>query len=1106
MEQKTATTPTTNQGADAVDGSAEALLQTPPVEGLSATGLTRLSISALVQYPWRRASLEVNRMIGRARRAADRPWMRPAWVPVLLVALALLLVWLAHTRVLSSWLPDQRDWLTPWKAVAAVGVLLLVGGMLRARTRMVVGNFVDSTGTEAQLRPGLGSLLVVELARLTRVCQAVDGKRIRPGVEAFQELHFEEDKSLDDLLDDPRPPMSPLPGASLQVGEDNQALRNAVAADTKVSAAGITVPIGAIINLFTALAQGPRLSGELHRVDGKLTLTARLSGGSGQLRTWRVDTDDTPETSRLAEPGPEALIPLLAVRVFTDLAKPGSSRWRAVHALFKGLTTYRNCLGATGDYQLKLLEVRKHLVEALAWDREWDLLYYDLGIVNNELGLLDAATDSFRHAIKYNQDHWPSYYALAELAYLSKRFSDVDRLCRRVLDLDPRNLQALHLSAIARRSNRDLAGTIDARRQAIRWGWPALCRATRRGDQATPTRDLIVLSLVNAGVYFCYQRYPHTKPANADESKPTPANADESKPTLAQKLSFQAALAELRLGTKVDRSDAKAQIELGKLYMKEGQWKRAVERLEAALQVDPENPRFHVFLAQAYAGQSRGEKVMACDQALEQPLELKDEDFDRLAKACPDRAVSLNNLKEWCSSWQRSELNVDELRARYHPPLDSDKDVDHVAWQAAMVALEFGRCLLDTSEPDDRQEAVKVLTAATKLFCESYPAEGRRRDVHALLARAHRGAEEYLAALEQAEIAVQQNPLSSSAHFEIAAASFALKEYDRAELSYREAIRCDPDDAKARLEYATAAASMALRCHDKGHRLELLETAGGLLQRAVDLCELRLSQDQPGNANGMEHPRPRPSNDLRGHKRIVHYWLGRVRYEQHCYQDAINQFVIARTLGEDSTPLAPLLGLYLGLAQLRIGVYARAQATFSRALELVHLTDDKVGCPTRIGPPGDEHLLTDVKALLTIHGWAARLELGDADQAKRALKELEEVAKPRRLLAPAKTDLPSEYRAVWEAYCGWAMFRTNDPRAIEDGIGLLEQSIRREPTPEGYLYLGQAHAELALTPAISKVSGDVVTAKACATVADELGMGQERVAHLRYLLSLAGRT
>jgi len=1037
-------------------------------------------------------------MIGRARRAADRPWMRPAWVPALLVALALLLVWLAHTRVLAWWLPDQRDWLTPWKAVAAVGALLLVGGMLRARTRMVVGNFVDSTGTEAQLRPGLGSLLVVELARLTRTWHVVDGKRIRSTVKAPQDLDFELDKTLDEAAEIAISNQSTLSKpVALQVGEDNQALRNAVAADTKVSAGGITIPIGAIINLFTALAQGPRLSGELHCVDGKLTLTARLSGGSGQLRTWRVDTDDTPEASRLAEPGPEALIPLLAVRVFTDLAKPGSSRWRAVHALFKGLTTYRNCLGATGDYQLKLLEVRKHLLEALAWDREWDLLYYNLGIVNTELGLFDAAADSFRHAIKHNPNGWQSYQALAELACREQRFSDVDRLCRRVLDLDPRNLQALHLAAIARRLGGDLAGTIDARRQAIHSGWPVLCRATRRGDQAMPTRHLMVQSLVNAGVYFCYQRYGKTKSSNADKAKPT----------LAQTLSLQAALAEFRLTTKLDRSDAKPQFELGKLYMKRGRWKQAAERLEAALQVEPENPHFYVYLAQAYAKQSRDKTVTACDQALKQPSALNDEDLDRLAKACPDRAESLENLKEWRNSWPSSRLNLDELRARYRNPyLDSNQKIDLLAWQAAMVALELGQCLLDNSEPDDRHEAVRVLTTATELLWKHYPAESRRLDVHALLARAHRAAEEHMTALEQAEIAVQQNPLSSTAHLEIAAATFALKEYDRAVLSFREAIRCDPDDANAKLEYATAAASMALRCHDKGHRAELLETAAGLLQRAVDLCELRLSQAQPENANGMERPRPRPSNEPRDHKRIVHYWLGRVRYEQHLYQDAINQFVIARTLDENSSPPAPLLGLYLGLAQLRIGVYARAEATFSRALESLERVygTDTVESPTRIGPPGDEHLLTNVKALLTIHRWAARLELGDADQAKRALKELEEEARPRRLLAPTKTELPSEYRAVWDAYCGWAMFRTNDPQAIEDGIGLLEQSIRREPTPEGYLYLGQAHAELALTPATTKVSGDVATAKACATVADELGMDQQRVARLRYLLSLAG--
>jgi hypothetical protein len=296
MERTTPTTPTTTHAPDAQERQPDAPVRTPHLGGLSNTGLTSWSIRVLAQYPWRRASLAVSRMIGRTRRAADRPWMRPARVPVLLVAVALLLVWLAHTRLLSSWLADQRAWLTPWRALAAVGVLLLVGGIPRARTRMVVGNFVDSTGAKAQLCPGLGSLLVVELARLARVCQAVDGKRVRPRVQAPQELHFEVDKSLDEVANDPSLTMSMLPiQASLQVGEDNQVLRNAVAVDTKVSAGGITIPIGAIVNLFTVLAQGPRLSGELHRVDGKLTLTARLIVG-GQLRTWRVDTDDTPSS------------------------------------------------------------------------------------------------------------------------------------------------------------------------------------------------------------------------------------------------------------------------------------------------------------------------------------------------------------------------------------------------------------------------------------------------------------------------------------------------------------------------------------------------------------------------------------------------------------------------------------------------------------------------------------------------------------------------------------------------------------------------------------------------------------------------------------------
>jgi tetratricopeptide (TPR) repeat protein len=1085
------------------------------LEGLSKTELTSWSARVLAQYPWRRTSLAVSRMIGRMRRAADRPWMRPARVPVLLVGLALLLVWLAHRHILSSWLSDLRAWLTPLRAVVAVGVLLLVGRILRARTRMVVGNFVDSTGPKAQLCPGLGSLLVVELARLARVCEVVGGKRVRPRIQAPQELHFEADKSLDEVANDPSLTMSMLPmQASLQVGEDNQVLRNAIAVDTKVSAGGITIPIGAIVNLFAVLAQGPRLSGEVHRVGGKLTLTARLIVG-GQLRTWRVDSDDTPEMSQIADPAPEHLIPLLAVRVFTDLAKPGSSRWRAVHALFKALKAYRSCLGSMADYQLKLLEVRHHLVEALVWDRDWDLLHYDLGIVNTELGLFDAAADAFRRAIELNPDRWQSYYALAELTCRelsnelsreparepSPRWKDVDRLCRRVLDLDRRNLQALHLSAIARRSIGDLAGTIDARHQSIRWGWMALCRAARRGDQATPTRRLVVLSLVNSGVFFGYQG-----DANARLS------ADKLRIPLNRTLSFQAALAELRLGAKVDRSDAKPQFELGKLYLNRCQLKRAEERLEAALRVEPEVPRLYVYLARVYARQGHQDEAVraCCDQALKQPSLLKNEDLDHLAVACEDRAVTLKNFKEWRNSWQPSRLNLDELRACYHHPY-SDDPANHLRWELAMVALEFGRRLLDAGEPADRHEAVAALTIATKELCEHYPAESRRLDIYALVARAHRACEETLTALEKAAIALQQNPLSGAAHREIAATNFALKEHERAALSYQEAIRCDPDDVDARLGYATAAASVALRCHDKGHRRELLERAAVLLQRAVDLCELRLSQDQPEDANGAGRPQPGPfmlSDGPLGHKRNVHYWLGRVRYEQHRYQDAINQFVIARALGEANSLLAPLLSLYLGLAQLRIGVLARAETTFSRALELlerVHRTEEAVEDQTRIGPPGDEHLLRHVKALLIIYYWAARLELGDADQAKQALKELEETRKVRPLLA-AEDEVPLEqHLAVWEACRGWAKFRTNDRRAMEEGVSLLQQSIRREPTPEGYLYLGQTHAELALARATTRLSVEAVeTARACATVAQELGMGQERVARLRHLLTLAG--
>jgi tetratricopeptide (TPR) repeat protein len=280
---------------------------------------------------------------------------------------------------------------------------------------------------------------------------------------------------------------------------------------------------------------------------------------------------------------------------------------------------------------LSLEQAKGHFIETIALDDKFDLAHYNLGVVATELSQPHAAESAFLAAIGLNRMRWGPYYGLAQLYFAHERYDDVLPMCGRILRLRRHRAEAYHMRALSYRRSGNVPAAIRDRKAAVRWSWLRLCIAAFRGSE-TAARPLAATSLRNLGAMRAYEakRRWHPKADSVDAEK-------QSRP-LRLRLGYLAAAWELTQGAFINSSDAELHFELGKIHAARRKWRRAARRLEKAVELDPDRPRFWIQLARANAGPRSGRQLrahesralLASERARARPSYIVDEGFERL--------------------------------------------------------------------------------------------------------------------------------------------------------------------------------------------------------------------------------------------------------------------------------------------------------------------------------------------------------------------------------------------------------------------------------------------------------------------------------------------
>jgi len=479
----------------------------------------------------------------------------------------------------------------------------------------VIEDFANYAGAQfdADVK-GLATLLVVKLGQLHRLYRAVDERRAIPTSVAKNEA-----------ID-----------ATIKVEDVGQFLKDAISSQSKLSLGPIEIPIGILMSLLGHIVQGPRIIGSFHKDNGDLVLTAQIVGGKYPFK-WRVNSATLPVQS--TDQSPHDLVDMveeLVYRMFTDLELVGSSRASATAAFCEGLKAYRDCLRTPKDRLRNLKIAEKQFIQTLAEDVQFDLAYYNLGVVYTELGQTEAALATFEKAITQNPNSWIAYYALALGRLESQEYYRAAQLCKRVIELKPgrantakayqlrgltqfelyeqgqglmkkqelvQKLGPMQKQNLMQKRDDYLEDSTRSRRKAITRSWLALCLAELKG-QGIVAAEQSNISQIETLASVCL----------ADLA--TMYIDDEVEKTAGIKKPggwwshFRAEML-LKQALSLKRADptyeASYHFKLGKTYNLRHKYEKATHELRVATRIIPDEVEYWSELASAYAKEVTGE-------------------------------------------------------------------------------------------------------------------------------------------------------------------------------------------------------------------------------------------------------------------------------------------------------------------------------------------------------------------------------------------------------------------------------------------------------------------------------------------------------------------
>jgi tetratricopeptide (TPR) repeat protein len=881
----------------------------------------------------RRVALWLSRLRGLTARVTSRGW-GPAIKWLTVVALGLLVLPPLFNLTfgvlgdLGLWtslqIEPQPEIGTQWTASRVLGIVaavLVLRWFLRARTRVVIEEFVDYTSADAKAVQGLATLLVAELGRLRELYGRVnDQLSVPPSVAVRTQGGSAGGEDA---------------GAFLSVRADDvtEALQGAVASEVRIDVGPVRVPVGPLLSMIGRVARGPRVLGSVHYTDagGGPTLTTQIVGMSENF-TWRVDASD------LAQHGGDRaflnpMVSELACRMFTDLTLRRTVRWRAVRGFTHYLDLYWESLRTPRNRASYLKQAEGKLLEAVAEDETFDLAYYNLGVIYSQLAeaemqaaeaseyvrrsdgdpelghraRTEAAIAAFSRAIALNRERPEAVYALAVHEFTSlvrtdrravevssqdrrDRLDTVARMCDRVTELDRGYAQAYDLKGLALQGLERASEAERCHRDAVRRSWRCLCQAEyadRAGRAATDT----VLPSARANAAAALNNL-----ANAHA-----AQGLGRRRGLRRWLRFYRAerIFHQALTLTPAATRAATQLERGRMCESWNRCELAVESYDAARRLEPTNPVYHAHLGRAHARKNELESArLACASALtrlapiyrraiepfatpsilqirDRTLEVLEDAFEQMGR--PEdvkRTKELSTLYETlCELSQRAAYDETVAALQRMAKHYRDHGLD---FEYEQVAVVLGRV---HSQFEDVRAA-----AFYKDLIEEFNGMRQRAIVehalHARHAKALRRAGRKEEALHAATQGVLANPLSAPVRRELGKAHFALLQFDEALEAWEHTLWLTPNDPVLHWKVGFCHWCIAQDRQEQGARLAALKDGAHYFQQAA-----RLS----------------------GPEKICCWawsklWLGRIRLEQRRYDEAVQELRVARGCHDTALP------------------------------------------------------------------------------------------------------------------------------------------------------------------------------------------------------------
>ena len=358
--------------------------------------------------------------------------VRERWHGFLMLLASLFLAWTGYrTAFFSGLWGGQRgeDPLELWQvgagllALAVLTLAAVLWSSYRVRRRIVVQPLKDLTGLP-DLPKGLSERLCGELATIANLYRTINEL---PGERTGQ-----------------------VYGPAVDVRDVGDLLEGAVGTEVSIDLKFLKLPLELLLALGRRLLYEGRLSGSLHRQDGRLVLLASMTG-NGPARNWKVEPEDLDAEDR-DQPLPvllDKMIQQLAFRIATDLVATGSPKWRAVRFFTEGLRAYREAQRTDIQKYPRLRRAERSLIKALGEDQQFALCHYNLGVVYRQMGEGLAAEAAFRRALQNNSEPSAACYALAEGHYQDGRYLDALWFTKNGIRRRPADPRAWHLRAVS---------------------------------------------------------------------------------------------------------------------------------------------------------------------------------------------------------------------------------------------------------------------------------------------------------------------------------------------------------------------------------------------------------------------------------------------------------------------------------------------------------------------------------------------------------------------------------------------------------------------------------------------------------------------------------